>query len=64
MSGAVNALALGDDHTCVSLVSGGVQCLGSGYRGQLGTGGQSSQENPNPSPYPEFSLTPLTVLFP
>lgn len=64
MSGAVNALALGDDHTCVSLVSGGVQCLGSGYRGQLGTGGQSSQENPNPSPYPEFSITPLTVLFP
>lgn len=64
MSGAVNALALGNDHTCVSLVSGGVQCLGSGYRGQLGTGGQSSQENPNPSPYPEFSLTPLTVLFP
>lgn len=64
MSGAVNALALGDDHTCVSLVSGSVQCLGSGYRGQLGTGGQSSQENPNPSPYPEFSITPLTVLFP
>lgn len=64
MSGAVNALALGDDHTCVSLASGGVQCLGSGGRGQLGTGGQSSQENPNPSPYPEFSITPLTVLFP
>lgn len=64
MSGAVNALALGDDHTCVSLASGGVQCLGSGYRGQLGTGGQSSQENPNPSPYPGFSITPLTVQFP
>ena len=64
LGGAVNALALGDDHTCASLASGGVQCLGSGYRGQLGTGGQSSQENPSPSPYPAFSITPLTVLFP
>jgi len=64
MSGAVNALAPGEEHTCVSLTSGGVQCLGWGGRGQLGTGGQSNEENPNPSPYPEFSATPLTVLFP
>lgn len=64
ISGAVSALALGDEHTCVSLTSGGVRCLGWGARGQLGTGGQSNEENPNPSPYPEFSATPLTVLFP
>lgn len=64
INGAVNALALGGGHTCVSLASGGVQCLGSGGRGQLGTGGQSNEQNPNPSPYPEFSITPLTVLFP
>ncbi len=64
LSGAVNALALGDDHTCVSLASGGVQCLGSGNRGQLGTGGQSNEMNPNPSPYPASSFTPRTVLFP
>ncbi|MGI9217950.1 MAG: RCC1 domain-containing protein, partial [Hydrogenophaga sp.] len=64
VTGAVNALALGDDHTCVSLASGGVQCLGSGFQGQLGTGGQSNEQNPNPSPYPAFSITPLSVLFP
>jgi len=64
ISGAVNALALGDAHTCVSLDSGSVLCLGSGDLGRLGTGGQSNQENPVPSPYPDFSLTPLTVLFP
>lgn len=62
ISGAVNALALGDDHTCVSLSSGGVRCLGWGGRGQLGTGGESNEQNPNPSPYPESSSTPLTVL--
>lgn len=64
VTGAVNALALGDDHTCVSLASGGLQCLGSGFQGQLGTGGQSNEQNPNPSPYPAFSITPLSVLFP
>ncbi len=64
MGSAVNALALGDAHTCVSLASGGLQCLGSGAQGQLGTGGQSSQTNPNPSPYPPSSATALDVLFP
>jgi alpha-tubulin suppressor-like RCC1 family protein len=64
MNGAVNALALGDGFTCVSLAAGGVQCLGVGSQGQLGTGGQSNQLNPSPSPFPDASLTPLNVLFP
>jgi hypothetical protein len=64
MTGAVNALALGVDYTCVSLTNGGVQCLGAGFQGRLGTGGQSSEQNPNPSPYPGFSITPLSVVFP
>lgn len=61
VTGAVNALALGDDHTCLSLASGSVQCLGSGFAGILGTGGQSLEQNPSPSPYPAMSITPLSV---
>ena len=65
MSGAVNALSLGDGFTCVSRVGGGVQCLGLGSQGQLGTGGQVLfGSDSGPSPYPAFSTTPLTVLFP
>jgi hypothetical protein len=65
MSGAVNAMALGDRFTCVSLVGAGVQCLGVGSQGQLGTGGQVSfRPNLDPSPYPGFSITPVNVVFP
>ncbi|CAM8671816.1 PKD domain containing protein [Comamonadaceae bacterium] len=61
VTGAVKALALGDSHTCLSLADGSVQCLGSGHAGLLGTGGQSLEQNPSASPYPAFSITPLSV---
>lgn len=46
LESGVSSLALGDEHTCALLQTGGVKCWGGNYYGQLGNGSWDAQYMP------------------
>jgi alpha-tubulin suppressor-like RCC1 family protein len=48
ITGKINAIAAGNNHTCGVLASGGVKCWGSDATGQLGNGGGTSSIQATP----------------